>query len=307
MAELDPEVPQPVESAEIVEPILVEEAAPQWNVPPSRPRNVYAGMWGPPEIAVVSIGALAILISALLYFFFVLPSDRELAKNKADADRLDAEVISATAKYGEITDSETQVAKLIGSADDFETRFLPTLTTGQSALYQRLNGLIRAYGLENTTGPDYAPLELANISVGQQTEEDKGRSRFRSLYPGVYVTTTVEGSYQNLRRFIREIETGREFIVISAVELAPSESETPKDENVETKANKVDADPNTLTASGKKLMQPGNPGFAQVQPQEPSANSKGKTHGQTVSLHLEMAAYFRRPGFVPMSAAPPEE
>jgi hypothetical protein len=26
----------------------------------------------------------------------------------------------------------------------------------------------------------------------------------------------------------------------------------------------------------------------------------GKTHGETVSLRLEMAAYFRRPNFVPL-------
>ena len=37
-----------------------------------------------------------------------------------------------------------------------------------------------------------------------------GHRQVRSLYPGVYVTMTVEGSYQNLRRFIRDIETGRE-------------------------------------------------------------------------------------------------
>ena len=36
---------------------------------------------------------------------------------------------------------------------------------------------------------------------------------------------TVEGSYQNLRRFIREIETSKQFIVISAVELEPTENE----------------------------------------------------------------------------------
>jgi hypothetical protein len=35
---------------------------------------------------------------------------------------------------------------------------------------------------------------------------------------------TLEGSYQNLRRFIREIETSNQFVVVSAVELEPSEN-----------------------------------------------------------------------------------
>ena len=241
------------------------------------------------------------------YFFWVVPSSRELARNRAEADRLDTELISARSKYGEITSTETQVAKLVSSVDDFETRFLPMQTNGQAALYQRLNGLIRAYGLENTTGPEYAPLESASINPGQQTEEEKGRSKFRSLYPGVYVTATLEGSYQNLRRFIREIETGREFVVISAVELAPSDTETKKDTETPNAApNQINVNPIGINPGGKGFVQPANPNPKPAQQQQ-YAKPKGKAHGETVSLHLEMAAYFRRPGFVPMSKAPAEQ
>ena len=182
---------------------------------------------------------------------------------------------------------------------------LPLPANGQSALYQRLNGLILAYGLVNTTGPDYAPLETADQTAGQQTDEEKGRAKFRSLYPGVYVSTTLEGSYQNLRRFIREIETGREFIVVSAVELAPTETERQKDQ---TNPN-PNPPPNTTVpvkpafgGANTKVFTPGfNPptGFNQPQAQPKVA---GKMHGETVSLHIELAAYFRRPGFVPVPA-----
>jgi hypothetical protein len=49
-----------------------------------------------------------------------------------------------------------------------------------------------------------------------------------------------------------------------------------------------------------------NPMRGPVQPvqpvQQPQVEGpKGKTHGETVSLRLEMAAYFRRPNFVPQS------
>src|SRR5207248_2410089 len=112
-------------------------------------------------------------------------------------------------KYGEMTSTQDQVNKLVTSVDDFETRFLPAISNGQTALYQRINGLIQAYDLVNTSGPDYVPLGTSDQNQGQQPSDDeKGRAKFRSLYPGVYVTTNVEGTYQNLRRFIREIETG---------------------------------------------------------------------------------------------------
>ena len=193
-----------------------------------RPRKVYAGMWGTPEIVAVAVGAVFLLGAILLYALVVMPSNRELAKNRSESERLEAERLSANTKYGEINDTEKQVGKLLTSADDFETRFLPAATNGRGALYERLNGLIAAYSLTNTTGPAYAALEPAEQRVANQSEEDRGRERFRSLFPGVYVTMTVEGSYQNLRRFIREIETGNEFVIISSIELEPSDSEEKK-------------------------------------------------------------------------------
>lgn len=308
MAEQEPKPVEVIVVPEGSEPVVIDEYV-AVTIPPNRPRKVYAGMWGPVEISAVAVSTLAILAALVAYIFFVIPSNRELTKNKSEADRLDAEMISAKSKYGEITSTETQVAKLLASVDDFQTRFLPVSQNGQAALYQRLNGLMGAYGLVNTSGPDYAPLETADLNPGQQTDEERGRSKFRSLFPGVYVTVTLEGSYQNLRRFIREIETGREFVVVSAVELAPSDTEKQKDQT------SPGGNPNSLVPGGPAVINPttglpmtkGNPaGLNQPNIQSSSLatqnKQRGKMHGETVSLHLEMAAYFRRPGFVPMSA-----
>ncbi len=285
MSEQDPiptEVVETPETVEIVSAVVLL----------NRPRKVYSGMWGPAEIGAVAVSGMAIIAALVVYFFFVVPSNRELARNRSEADRLEAEQLSAKSKYGEITSSEAQVGKLLTSVDDFQTRFLPVSSNGQAALYQRLNGLIAAYGLVNTTGPDYAPLETADINPNQKTDEERGRAKFRSLFPGVYVTVTLEGSYQNLRRFIREIETGREFIVVSSVELAPADTEKKKDN--------TKPDPSQIAGGLKPTGVPG-------QPQAPlavSQSNKGKMRGETVSLHLEMAAYFRRADFTPMSVTP---
>lgn len=305
MADLD-EQPIPTDDAPEM-PVSIEEKP--LFIPANRPRKVYDGMWGPLEIGAVAAGLLAMLMAIVLYFFWVVPSNRELARNKSEADRLDAELISAKSKYGDIQDSQTQVDKLIGSVDDFETRFLSMQTNGQAALYQRLNGLIRAYGLENTTGPDYAPLDGVSIDQKQVTEEEKGREKFRSLYPGVYVTTTVEGSYQNLRRFIREIETGREFVVISSVELAPSDTENKSEgeANAQPDQAAMDQPAGVQNVKGGAALPPVNPNARMGQQQDLRSAPKGKTRGEVVALRIEMAAYFRRPGFVPMSAAPTEQ
>ncbi len=303
--------------------------------PKNRPRKVYGGMWGITEKATVAVAMLAVLTTILLFVFLVLPAKNDLEKNRAERDRLEAELARSKSKYGDITSTEQGVATLISSVDDFETRFLPVATNGRNALYQRLNGLIGAYGLVNTTGPDYAPLDVSADS--QSSGDATGKAKYQSIFPGVYVTMTVEGSYQNLRRFIREVETSQQFVVISTVELEPTETKA-KDDRQQTTVTRIQPNavvpvqpnqgiqynpnnqfnqipPNNPIGGGQVIQNP-PPFQGEVQPQFPNQTKlqptittttgtvtkapRGKTHGETVSLHLEMAAYFRRPNFVPL-------
>ena len=285
------------------ETIVIEKDPMIAITPKNRPNKVYAGMWGQMEIATVGVGMLAILTVILLFIFLVLPAKKELETNRAERDRLERELTTATDRYGKISSTEERVARLITSVNDFETRFLPIASNGRTALYQRINGLISAYGLTNASGPDYAPLEIVEGGSNKSSEEESGRAKFQSIFPGVYVTMTVEGSYQNLRRFIREIETSDQFVVVSAVELEPSDNNEKETQTTTTASiNNVQISPvNPNGTIGAPMM--GQPGqIAVVQPQTPARPKaqSGKTHGETVSLRLEMAAYFRRPNFVPL-------
>ncbi len=282
---------------------IIFEKEPMIDIPPkNRPRKVYTGMWGPVEIGMLGAGMLAVLAVVVLYVFFVVPSNRELENSSARLDRLDKEYISARDKYGNMSNVETQVAKLISSVNDFEAMYLPVSSTGRTAIYQRVNGLMMSYGLFPASGPDYAPLEILDRS-GQNGDEQKGgRSRFRSFFPGVYVTMTVEGPYVNLRRFLREIETGSEFMVVSAVELEPSDSQRQNDPAAPTTASssgiQPGMDPTTAYQMGANTSMP-----IQGQPALPSS-ARGKMHGSVVSLKIEMAAYFRRPTSMPDGLEP---
>jgi len=237
----------------------------------------------------------------LFYLLVVAPSSQELAETKATRDSLEQQLITAQSKYGSITSTETQVASLNTSASDFEMTYLPISSTGRTALYQRLNGLIAGYGLVNTNGPNYVPLEYneqQNGNNGEKSEEQKGREKFRSIFPGVYVTMTVEGPYQNLRRFIREIETAGEFVIISSVELEPTESKKKEEDSSQPPAQQQQpmnqGFPNNPTVMRGDPRNPNMQMPVQQQPQQQPAKPQGKTHGENVSLRLEMAAYFRR-------------
>jgi len=280
-------------------------------VPVNRPRKVYGGMWGPMEIAAFAVSIIVMMGVIALYMFFVAPSGRKLEEAKAERDRLEQERNSAIAKYGAITSTETGVAKLVSSVSDFESVYLPIADNGRTALYQRINGLIGTYGLTNTNGPNYAPLEFSEQQQqqkqdGEQTQQgdqERGRQKYKSIFPGVYVTMTVEGSYQNLRRFIQAIETGNEFVIISSIELEPTETKQKKNDESQPAQNVPPTmSGNPYAANTVRSFDPRNPAMSRgpVSPVQPTVQiPQGKTHGETVSLRLEMAAYFRRPNFVP--------
>jgi len=273
------------------ETIVVEKPMQISIVPSNRPRKVYKGMWGPLELGALAAASLVIIAALALFFFGTLPQQRELERNKAARDNLERELASAREKYGSIKDTGSQAALLVQSANDFEIQYLPVASVGRTALYQRINGLIAAYGLLNTSGPDYAPLEIADQASGNQSDEERGRARFRSLFPGAYVTMTLEGSYPNLRKFIREIETGREFVIISAVELEPSDSQQTQKKGPDEQAGAAADDGGFRGFPGQRptVLQPAAP--------------KGRTLGEVVSLRLEMAAYFRRSNVSAMPVA----
>lgn len=280
------------------ETIVIEKEPRIDIVPTNRPRKVYGGMWGQPELITAGLAMLAVLAVVLIYIFMVIPANREMERNRAEQARLEAELISARNKYGAISDTESHVVKLMSSVDDFESRHLPVATSGRTSLYQRINGLIRAYNLVNTTGPDYAPLETLDIADGVETDEERGRAKYKSLFPGVYVTMTVDGSYQNIRRFIREVETGNDFVVVSAVELEPSDAEArPEQPAGADQTGQPDTNPNAVGPSGFQNVPFGG------QPAQTS-RPKGKMHGEVVSLRLEMAAYFKRANMAPVVQQP---
>jgi hypothetical protein len=283
------------------ETIVIEKEPEIDIVPKNRPRSVYAGMWGNSEIASVAIGIFAVLAVVFIYVFLVVPSNSEVARHASEVDRLSSDQQEANQNFGNSQNIESRVADIVSSEENFEALYLPPEASGRNALYQRLNGLIDAYGLENTSGPDYTPLVPVDQQNDRSSDEERGRDRFRSVFPGMYVSMTVEGSYQNLRRFINDIEAGREFVIISSVQLEPSDNQRSQQQNQSTAVQQPQqTQPQVQTYPGFSGRFPANPNPV---PQGPVAvPQKGKTRGELVSLHLEMAAYFRRPTFEPAAA-----
>jgi len=220
---------------------------------------------GLPELIGLTAAALIAIITLFAYFYFFLPARSRMNSAQLERDRLQAILRSSEFNLQQTTTVTDEVSKINTSMQDFENNWLPVAESGRLSLYSTLNDLIKSNGLRNTAGPSYTPLEpigsKKQISPSESATK-QGLNKWQSIYPGIAVSLTVEGPYQGVRHFVRDIEASRQFLIINAVEL----------EGV------------TQTGVPESLppARPGVPG-----------GTGGK--GTLVSLRLEMATYFQRP------------
>jgi len=212
-------------------------------------------VFGPAEIIGLAGSLLILLLVVVSYLYFLVPANSKLVGLQAQRSLLQARLkdLQSTVKRGEST--EASVQKINQSLDAFESGHLLGSDSGRMALYDSLNVLIRKNALRNTSGPTYTTLESSN-SKASSTGARSANTKWQTIYPGIAISVTVEGQYQNLRHFIRDLEANQQFIIINSVELERS-----------TETN------NLLPGEGEPTT------GARVSP---------------VSLRLEMTTYFQR-------------
>lgn len=213
------------------------------------------GPIGPAEVVALSGSVLIFVLVIIAYIYFLVPARSRLEKVQLERARLQTQLRSSELVVQRGLSTEAIVQGITQSLDDFENNRLLGAGAGRMNLYESLNQLMRKNSLRNISGPTYTPLD----PTGTKTDTGgtkSASSKWQSIYPGLAISVTVEGQYQNLRRFIRDIETSRQFVVINGVEL----------ERARETNTAAPVDGGAPGASGRSL----------------------------VSLRLEMATYFQR-------------
>ena len=215
------------------------------------------GTLGLAEIVGLSVAALMVLAVLIAYFYFLAPAQSRLNALLLERDRIQKQLRVSRDEFTRGMDAKTTVEKITESLDDFEKVRLVEGSGGRMVLYEDLNQMIYKNGLRNTSGPSYTalePLGSRSAEAAAAAAANSSATKWQSVYPGIAVNVTVEGPYANVRHFIRDIESSKEFIIINGVELERA-----------TESNKMPAD-----------------------------SDKSSTGGGLVSLRLDLATYFQR-------------
>jgi len=176
-----------------------------------------SGVFGIAEIVGLA-GSLFILVLVIVaYLYFLVPARSRRATLELERARLQSQLRNSQALLAQGQSTDATVHNITQSLEAFETTGLVDANRGRMGLYDSLNTLIRKNALRNTSGPTYTPLEPmgSKVSAGSKAANTK----WQSIYPGIAISVTVEGPYQNLRRFVRDLETSKQFVIINTVEL----------------------------------------------------------------------------------------
>jgi Tfp pilus assembly protein PilO len=204
------------------------------------------GMFGVPEIVGLAASGLMLLAVVFAYFYFLTPAQAHLKAIETERTNLQDRIRLAEREFDPNASPQASVDEINQSLEKFESEALMQRAQGRMDLYGQLNAMIRKHNLRNTAGPVYSALDALGSPGAPTTAAKTGSARWQSLYPGINISVTVEGPYANLRRFLREVEASKQFIIINAVEL------------------------------------------------EGVSDANSQTGAALVSLHLDMATYFRR-------------
>jgi len=218
-------------------------------------------MFGIAEVIGLAGSCFVLALVLMSYLYFLVPARSRLASLNADRKQVQTNLQTLGGVVRKDSDTKQTVDKIAESLNKFETEHLLRADQGRLDLYEELNQLIVKNGLKNTSGPSYTQLDPA----GAKSASGKNvATKWQSFYPGIAVMVTVEGQYQDVRRFIRDVERSKQFVVINEVEL-------------------------------QRATQNNAPVSVEEGAAAPAAPAAGSgTRGSLVSLQLNMATYFQR-------------
>ena len=217
-------------------------------------------MFGIAEVVALAGSCFVLALVLLSYLYFLVPARSRLASLNTDLKQTQTNLQTLGTLFQKDQTTQQTVDLAAASLNKFETEHLMRVDQGRMDLYDELNQLIVKNNVRNTSGPTYTPLDAAG------TKSNSGKTvvtKWQSFYPGIAVMVTVEGEYQNVRHFIRDVERSKQFVVINEVELQR-------------------ASQNNAPISAEE----GGGG---------GAGAGSGTRGSLVTLQLNMATYFQRP------------
>jgi len=153
--------------------------------------------------------AVALLINAVIFGFVVYPSSGRVARAEEREQLALQELTAAQREFGAATSTQRDKVKAEEDLQRFYSEILPADMAGaRRATYLHLAQLAKDAGLQYQR-------RLEESREPREGERDRATSLAR-----FDITMVLEGDYEGVRQFLRDVEASEGFIVIDNIGLA---------------------------------------------------------------------------------------
>jgi Tfp pilus assembly protein PilO len=179
---------------------------------------------GVPEMIALAAACALLALAFAAYFLMLVPERSRLASLERERQQLQGQIRSAGESRAHDRSTGETVSRILQSLTRFESDSLDARGSGDKQLIEELNQKIARSGLARAQFTFIYQDDTkagANQSAQQRAAGNLSGSarRRQTVFPSTDISLSIEGNYANLRRFIRDVESSRRFVVINGVQL----------------------------------------------------------------------------------------
>jgi Tfp pilus assembly protein PilO len=179
---------------------------------------------GVPEMIALAAACALLALAFAAYFLMLVPERSRLASLERERQQLQGQIRSAGESRAHDRSTGETVSRILQSLTRFESDSLDARGSGDKQLIEELNQKIARSGLARAQFTFIYQDDTqagANQSAQQRAAGNLSGSarRRQTVFPSTDIGLSIEGNYANLRRFIRDVESSRRFVVINGVQL----------------------------------------------------------------------------------------
>ena len=180
----------------------------------------------PAEMVAAGIAVGFVILVILYYFLSLSPVEERLKsveKDVAEQSNIIKPPSPTSPKTGPSQKEQIQDAK--NSLSEFEGSYLKSMEQGRIDLINEINQLAKADKLRLGSGIEmHATYRVAGLSESEpQGSKKKRDSDSLDVFPRVQFHFVVRGEYADLRKFLRDLESSKQYVIVDSVNLANSE------------------------------------------------------------------------------------
>jgi Tfp pilus assembly protein PilO len=179
---------------------------------------------GVPEVVALVAAGVLLALALAAYFLMLVPARMNVANLETERTSLQTKIRAATENRNQRQTTGETVARIVSSIERFESSALAPRETSVMKLYEELNAKTKRSGLARAQF-SFVHQDDTQAGASQQSQQRAagnlaGSARRRQdVFPAVDISLSIEGTYPNVRRFVRDLEQSPRFIVINGIQL----------------------------------------------------------------------------------------